>query len=332
MIKYFLGGNKLDRYDYIEGIMMKIRGTTGINFQLQIKEILRTYYKYLGKTYEMPDFYGGDQKNDGWVVEDAVFYQIFAPTRLKESLKKEIEEKFEEDLTGLLNIVYKEKKWNGEIKKFIFIVNTFDNNLPHDSERFFEKLADDLKKKYEVDFEFSVTNSDYIRDILIKIDKIEILKQISATIHIKGLIDYNAITETMITDMIAQISGCLNDELMKPSRTTTYDRISSIKKISINKLDSRKDEIESIISKLDVVERAVNSINQDILCENKFERFRDNVINKYEELSGISNGVELYDKLIEDTLKLVNNGDIFKTAVKFLIVYIFDKCDIFEKE
>lgn len=322
----------MDRYDYIEGIMIKIKGITGINFQLQIKEILRAYYKYIGKTYEMPDFYGGDQKNDGWVVEDCIFYQIFAPTRLKESLKKEIEVKFEEDLTNLLNIIYKEKKWNGEIKEFIFIVNTFDNNLPHDSQGFFEELVDSLKKEYEIDFKFLVTNSDYIRDILIEIDKIEILKQISTTLYIKGLIDYNAITETMITDMIFQISGNLNDELFKPSRVTTYNRISSIKKISINKLDDHKDEIENIISKLDVVEKAVNSINQDILCENKFERVRDNVINKYDELSSIYIGVELYDKLIEDTLGLVNNGGIFKTAVKFLIVYIFDKCDIFEKE
>ena len=50
----------------------------------------------------MPDFYGGDQKNDGWVVEDAIFYQIFAPTRLKDSLKKEIQDKFTADLLGLL--------------------------------------------------------------------------------------------------------------------------------------------------------------------------------------------------------------------------------------
>ncbi|MDF2801138.1 MAG: hypothetical protein K0S61_1041 [Anaerocolumna sp.] len=31
--------------------------------------------------------------NDGWVVEDAVFYQIYATTRLKDTLRKEIQEK-----------------------------------------------------------------------------------------------------------------------------------------------------------------------------------------------------------------------------------------------
>ena len=68
----------LDRYDYIESILIFIKGITGINYQLQIKEILRAYYKYIGKTFEMPDYYGDDQKNDGWVVEDAIFYQVFA--------------------------------------------------------------------------------------------------------------------------------------------------------------------------------------------------------------------------------------------------------------
>ena len=99
----------LDRYDYIESIVSFLKGVTGINYQLQLKEILAAYYKYLGKIYEMPDFYGGDQKNDGCVLEDGLFYQVFAPTRLKDSLKKEIQEKFVEDLSGLLNIIYEEK-------------------------------------------------------------------------------------------------------------------------------------------------------------------------------------------------------------------------------
>jgi hypothetical protein len=322
----------LDSYDYVEGIMIFIKGITGINFQLQIKEILRSYYKYLNKTYEMPDFYGGDQKNDGWVVEDAVFYQIFAPTRLKNTLKKEIQEKFKDDLTGLLNIIYKEKKWNGEIKEFIFIVNTFDCNLPHDSEGFFEKVVSDLKQINGIDFKFKIVNSDYIRDILTEINDVEVLKQISATLHVKNLIDFNAITETMITDLIVGISSCLNDKLMGNPRLVTYDRISTTKKIDINQLNDRRDEIENIISKLDVVERAVSSINQDVLCENKFERVRDFVMNKYIELSTIYNGTELYDKLINEMLTFVNHGEFLKTAIKFLVVYIFDKCDIFEKE
>lgn len=321
----------MDRYDYIESIILFLKGVTGINYQLKIKEILSIYYKYRGKSYEMPDFYGGDQKNDGWVIEDGIFYQIYAPTRLKDSLKKEIQEKFIDDLRGLLEIIYEEKKWAGKLNEFIFIVNTFDNNLPHDSERFFETKVKEFEDKYSVDFDFRVVNTDYIRDILTEIQDIEVLKQISAALHIKSMIDNNGITEQIITDLIIGIAGNLSSIVINGATNKSYNRISSIEKIDINDLSEKKDEIENIISKLDVVENAVNSINQDILCENKFERVKQFIIEKYIELSTTLHGVELYESLVNDILSYSNEQWNLETPMKFLIVYIFDKCDIFEK-
>jgi hypothetical protein len=279
----------------------------------------------------MPDYYGGDQKNDGCVIEDGIFYQIYAPTRLKDSLKKEMQDKFTADLSGLLKIIYVEKKWAGKLNDFIFIVNTFDNNLPHDSERFFETKVKEFKDKYSIDFDFKVVNTDYIRDILTGIQNIEVLKQISATLRIKSMIDYNAITEQIITELIIGISGNLNNKLMNDKADKSYNRISSIEKIDINDLSEKKDEIENIISKLDVVENAVNTINQDILCENKFERVKKFIIEKYIELSDSLHGVELYEALINDVLSYSHDKWNLEMPMRFLVVYVFDKCDIFEK-
>ena len=322
----------MDRYDYIESIVSFLKGVTGINYQLQLKEILAVYYKYFGKVYEMPDFDGGDQKNDGCVLEDGLFYQVFAPTRLKDSLKKEIQEKFVEDLSGLLNIIYEEKKWNGRLNNFIFIVNTFDNNLPHDSEGFFEKKVNEFKEKYAITFQYRVTNTDYVRDILTEINDIEVLKRISATLRVRDMMDYNAINEQIIMDLIIGISGNLSRQSINGESTQSYQRISSVEKISINSLDGKRDEIESIISKLDVVESAVNTINQDILYDNKFERVKEQVISKYVELSAQVHGVELYNTLINEMLSYSQDKWNLDVPMKFLIVYIFDKCDIFEKE
>jgi len=321
----------LDKYDYIESIILFLKGITGINYQLQIKEVLSAYYKYIGKLYEMPDFYGGDQKNDGCVIKDGIFYQIYAPTRLKDSLKKEIQDKFTADLNGLLKIIYEEKKWAGKLNEFIFIVNTFDNNLPHDSERYFETKVKEFKDIYSIDFNFKIVNTDYIRDILILIQDIEVLKQISATLHIKSMIDFNAITEQIITELIIGISGNLNNKLMNNLTEKSYNRISSIKKININDLSEKKEEIENIISKLDVVEIAVNTINQDVLCENKFERVKEFIIEKYVELSAKLHGVNLYESLINDVLSYSHDKWNLEMPIRFLVVYIFDKCDIFEK-
>ncbi|MGL6120375.1 MAG: hypothetical protein ACRC0V_07695 [Fusobacteriaceae bacterium] len=322
----------MDRYDYIENIVTFIKGVTSINFQLQLKEILTEYYKYLGKVYEMPDFYGGDQKNDGCVLKEGLFYQIFSPTRLKDSFKKEIQKKFDEDLSGLLTIIYDEKKWCGKLNNFIFIVNTIDNNLPHDSERFFEKKVNEFQKKYSINFEYRVTNVDYIRDVLTEINDIEVLKRISARLRIRNMMDYNAVNEQIIVDLVIGISGNISSQFVNDESAQSYQRISSIEKIAINSLDEKRAEIESVISRLDVVENAVNMINQDILYENKFERVKEQVISKYAELSTQFHGVELYEKLVEEMLSYVQDEWRLDVPMKFLIVYIFDKCDIFEKE
>ncbi|HBM3974245.1 TPA: hypothetical protein LWK55_002682, partial [Listeria innocua] len=309
----------MDRYDYIESVVSFLKGVTGINYQLQLKEILAVYYKYLGKVYEMPDFYGGDQKNDGCVLKDGLFYQVFAPTRLKDSLKKEIQDKFVEDLSGLLNIIYEEKKWNGRLNNFIFIVNTFDNNLPHDSEGFFEKKVNEFKEKYAITFQYRVTNTDYVRDILTEINDIEVLKRISATLRVRNMMDYNAINEQIIMDLIIGISGNLSCQSINGESTQSYQRISSVEKISINSLDGKRDEIESIISKLDVVENAVNTINQDILYEDKFERVKEQVISKYVELSAQVRGVELYNTLVNEMLSYSQDKWNLDVPMKFLI-------------
>ncbi len=322
----------MDRYDYIENIVSFLKGITGINYQLQLGEILKIYYEYLGKKYEMPDFYGGDQKNDGYVLEDGLFYQIFAPTRLKKSLKKEIQKKFTEDLSNLLKIIYEEKKWNENLNEFIFIVNTFDNNLPHDSENFFKNKVNMFQEKYSVTFEYKITNTDYIRNILTEVNDIEVLKRISAILRIRNMMDYNSVNEQIIMDLIIGIAGNLSSQFMNEELVKSYQRISSVEKISINSLDEKRDEIERIISKLDVVENAINTINQDILYENKFERVKKQVINKYIELSAQIHGIELYDKLVNEMLLYSQNKWNFDVPMKFLIVYIFDKCDIFEKE
>ena len=106
--------------DYIANIIKELRGTTGINFQLKLKSVLRNYYRYLGQEYIMPDQYGGDDKNDGYVKDQDIYYQIYSPVRLKHSLHSEIEKKFKDDLDGLLNVLYKKKKWTSKLKRIYF--------------------------------------------------------------------------------------------------------------------------------------------------------------------------------------------------------------------
>lgn len=319
----------MDKLDYIEHILLLLKGTTGINYQLRIGELFKEYYKYIGKTYEMPDFYGGDKKNDGWVVEDGLFYQIFAPARITNTLRKAMHKKFTEDLEGLLKIIYEDKRWGEKIKSFVFLVNTIDTNLPQDSERFFEKKAEEYKAKYSISFDIKIVNTEYVRELLYNVDDIKVLERIAAILKIKHLTDPNGITEKIIIDLIMSISDNLVDKVIGCGKEDSYKRISSIEKININDLNEKRSEMETIISKLDIVERAINNINQDILCENNFERVKELIIKKYTELSCDKHGVELYEALIKEVGTC--SGHKLDGAIKFLVVYIFDKCDIFEK-
>ncbi len=326
----------MDRYDYINLITTYLRGKTGMNFQKLLCEVFRQFYSYKGKTYEMPDAYGGDKKNDGWVVEDALFYQIFSPARNNGSLKKNMQKKFSEDLERLLEIVYKDKLWNGSVNEFVFLVNTFDNDLPEDSERYYEKEVKRLQEKYNIFFRYKVVNLAYIYELLCEIEDIKVLEKISGSMQIKGMIDYNAVSEEVMTRLIMRISANMSrkyfDSLQQKNIAGVYERISSVQKISINNLDEKRNDIETIISNLDVVESAIKIINQDILFENQFERVKKFIVARYEELAEQYAGTELYQKMIEDIVSYAGYEFIDEASVEFLIVYIFDKCDIFEKE
>ena len=58
------------------------------------------------------------------------------------------------------------------------------------------------------------------------------------------MMDYNAINEQIIIDLIIGISGNLSRQSINGGSTQSYQRISSVEKISINSLDEKRDEIE----------------------------------------------------------------------------------------
>lgn len=321
----------MDKYDYITAIIEFARGRTGTSFQLCIRDILQTYYDYKDKKFEMPSSYGGDDKNDGWVKEDAIFYQIYSPIGYKGSFKKDIENKFEEDLIGLLNHI-QNGKWSGNINEFIFIVNTFDNNLPHDSENFFGNLVEELKTIYSMNFTYKRENIDYLYDLLVEIDDVKRLESLSAKLRIRHFINPQLITEKMMIELILDIAGNINHQYLGENKNGNYQRVSTPLKISINGLEDRRERIEKIMVNLDMVEEAVNTINQDIMTEDKFEKVKNFIIDKYNKLSKQYVAIELYDKIIDSILELVDNKKAYSVPTEFLIVYIFDKCDIFEKE
>lgn len=325
--------SQLDKFDYIQTILTKLRATTDFNFQHSCGEIFKIYYKQLGKRYEIPNSSGGDDKNDGWVIDDSAFYQIYSPQQSKGSFRKDIQKKFTEDLSGLLELIFTQKKWNQKINSFIFIVNTFDRDLPHDSERYYDTTCKSLMAKYNTNFTYRIVNTDYFRDEILMELTLENLQHLSSLLSTRHLIDYNAISTTTMYEIIDTLNEKIQQKLFStPKQKYDYKRISSPAKIALNHLEERAERIENSLSHMDVVLDLQESINQDLLYNDKFNRIVDFIINQYQSLSSQYEKEELYDALIEDIIQFAEFNKSFIVPCEMLIVYIFDKCDIFKKE
>lgn len=197
---------------------------------------------------------------------------------------------------------------------------------------FFKNYVDELNKKHNTEIDFLVSNLDYIRDILEEIDDIELLKNIASRLNVLHLKVYNDLTSVVMVDLIDEISGNVMQKAIANKKSGDYNRVSTPRKIEINNLVRYKNEIEKFIEMLDIVDEAVNVINQDILSESKFSMVKDFIIVTYQKLSLEYAGDELFDNLLVEITSYARNKNMSKIPIKLLVVYIFDKCDIFEKE
>jgi len=322
----------VDKYEYAKSIITTLQGITHLNFQSAVGMVLTKYYTYKNRHFEIPSHFGGDDKNDGWVVEDAIFYQIYSPVYIRSSFVKDLHIKYKTDLEGLLEGI-KEGKWKGEIKKFVFIVNTHDTQLPKDPDRFFEKTTLELQSSFGLNFEFEVSNLDYVRKLLHEIDSIDIFRDISVNLNMNRQLLGLTVTESSIREFIELLGAKIMDEHIHQPSKENYSRISTPKKILINDLESRRELIEQIITKLEPVDLAIKSINQDISSINKFETVRKYIIDQYVVLaaSGLD-GCQLWDSICDSIQSKFSNPKNVEPQTIYLVTYIFDHCDIFKKE
>ncbi len=322
----------MDKYYYVQAAISVLKGITKEEFQKKVGFVLKEYYDSIKLKYETVSSAGGDKKNDGWVPEKAIFYQFYAPIP-KDSLKNDITTKFKNDLNGLVHHVIKENKWKGVINEFIFIVQTFDNDLPENSDDRYNTIVENVKQEFNIDFNYKLDNLDYIEDILNNINDIEVLKRICSKLKVDSFWFIDMIDQPIILQAILKISEEMNNQFAMQKSKNNYKRISSQNKISINNLDEIADKINSIILKLDVVDDAITLMHQSLEESDKFEYLKEKLLNIYNVESKKNKGVELYKIIIKKLSSVFDQmSPAFITATEFLVVYVFDRCDIFEKE
>ena len=304
---------------------------SGLNFQNKIAIILQYYYKMKGYEYVNPNPAGGDDKNDGWVEKLGVFYQIFSPTNYSKSFVKEVLNKFKEDANKLFDNVYKKKLWKKPIKEFIFIVNTRDQSIPKDSNLECENVISNLNKAFSTNTSWKLVNFDYISDLLLEFEG-PMERNLMVKLDLDEMLNYSNTNEKTLISFLDTLSCNVHNVYLNSSEESSYTRVSSEEKIKINELVPISERINEIICKLSVVENAVSMYNTTDPLQQTVVKAKNYIISKYNELHNDKKGVELYYAIIKSITELAPELNAFLVPAEMFVVYVFDKCDIFEKE
>ena len=218
---------------------------------------------------------------------------------------------------------------NTNIEKFYLIVNTLDKELPADPERIKDATIIKIKEKYNKEFDVEIIAAKNIARYLLECD-VEILDKINLHFDI-----YNAehnFTIEDINDFIDDYVGYLVEQNNNNSLGTDYSRIKIEKKIEINKLDDLKSHILDKMDAVDNINKYLTMINSEGWSIDNYNKAKNYVISKYLELSKSLKGTELYNTLLDE---LLCNDNLIGSKAKILesiVIDIFIKCDIFEKE
>lgn len=311
----------------IANIINAITSFTEMRFQQIFVNFLEVICKYKGLTFEKVQPSNGDAKNDGWIPEKNIYFGMYSPNDSNISQINSINKKLNADLDGLCNHVYIKGHWGKEIKEFYLIVNTHDKDFPADPNRLINSTITQIKEKYQKNFKVEVVIAKDIKHFLIDAD-IELINRLSNHLDV-----YNIEQEFSIPEVIKFIDNYTTYLATSVVEThgTDYSRIKIEDKIKINELDERHDRILELIDASDKIDKYLEFVNSEGLDLSYYENLKNYIIEKYCQLSSNYSGIELYDKLLDDLIydSMLDNRAIILEAI---VINIFIKCDIFEKE
>lgn len=311
----------------IAHIMNAINSCTEMNFQKRIMVLVDIICDEKGLKLEKIEPSNGDAKNDGWICEKNIYFASYSPNDVNISQNNQIVKKLDNDLRGLCEQVYNKERWGKKIKEFYLIVNTHDKDLPADPDRLRELKIKEIKKEYDVEFKVDIITPNKIKKYLLN-QKDEVIDKIADNLDIETIINDFSVVDVLnfIDDYCSYLAST---EVEKPNINNL--KITTIRKIEINKLNNIKEHILSLIVASDKIDQYVSYILREGMELDKYNKLKNYIINEYKALECKFSGEELYGKLLD---KLIYNSMI-TSQVKILeafVVNIFIRCDIFKKE
>lgn len=247
----------------------------------------------------------GDRKNDGYIKDDGIYFQVFSPEDITKSYTNIIR-KLNDDFKGLLD------HWDG-INEYYFVINDKYKGVNADSEISLNKL----KTKYNLNEAKFLTAKD-LENILFDLEDDQIFSIIG---HIPDpsrikTINYSVLDEVVKHIMELSFNDVYTDDYIAPDWN---------EKIIFNKLSSRtKAILESGFIHVYEVDRYLEN-NSDFLKETLKDKFHGVYLNMKEN----SIGDELFMRMIVELSPA--NSISYQNIISILMSKYFETCDIFEE-
>ncbi len=277
-------------------------------------------YKYPEFRAVKPQGAFGDKKNDGYIINTGIFYQVYGPEDIARSIDRAIS-KLKEDSKGLV------EKWSDKvtIKEFCYVVNDkYKGALVSVHEKLLElkNVLDELNKECSIETNLMVANR--LEDMLFELTDDQIIDVIGGfPPRITALydVDYNALNE-----VIEHIMGIPAKNYMDDFYVPDFEG-----KIKFNGLSRLiKSRLEAAAINYGDVE-AYFEYNGDFLRNDLKNRFKG--LYEKSKLQIDDEQPQCFDRryiyILEESMPKQATISI-QQAVECLMSYYFESCDIFE--
>ena len=247
----------------------------------------------------------GDRKNDGYIKNKGIFYQVYAPEDIRKSYPHIIR-KLKEDFSGL------KAQWSN-INEFYFVVNDKYNGVNADS----EKIIQEMRTAHNLnDAGFLIAKD--LENILFELDDdiiYSIIGHPPDPARIKQL-DYSILNEVIVHIMQLSLNHNSDSKIVVPD----WDE-----KIKLNNLSEPISQLLSNGSfQFHSLEEYLKN-NSDFLADS----LRDQMSKVYLQEKDNKNGDDLFWGIVDSVSPKAES--MYQTSAIVIMSKYFETCDIFEE-
>lgn len=262
----------------------------------------------------------GDKKNDGYIIDAGIFYQVYGPEDIAKSIDNAIK-KLKEDFQGLV------EKWTDKvvIKEFCYVVNDKYKGTQvtvHEKLLELNKVIKELQGEYSITTDLMVANR--LEDMLFELNEdqiIDVIGSLPPRTTVLYDVDYNALNEVIEHIMSIPAKNYLDDFYVPNFQG----------KIKFNGLSALiKNRLESASINYGDVENYFK-YNGEFLRDDLKNRFKSLYDESKIQIDGEQPNCSdrRYIFILEKSMPNKSTASI-QQAVECLMAYYFESCDIFE--